>query len=197
MHNDPGQIFIKPVKDAIKTAILAAVPDFSDLDVRYNSIERDGIKGATILISPEIIPSVNRKDERTAAGRVESWRGADGNLWARHLRCTLAVVFDVRLWTQRLDATTRALLASVGGLPRHCYDGHLLTDPAAVDPSFTGNLVELSALSPEFPDDKTAVSKTYYAGFKVRAEGGIYVDSVVGVPVSTKIRPADPFFIQP
>lgn len=57
--------------------------------------------------------------------------------------------------------------------------------------------MELSALSPEFPDDKTAVSKTYYAGFKVRAEGGIYVDSIVGVPVSTKIRPADPFFIQP
>lgn len=198
MHNTPCQIFVGPVKEAIRSALLEAIPSFVEADVRFNSAERDAAKGAQILLSKEILPSLSRKEERTAGGRTSlSWIGSDGSTWARHLRSSLVVTFDVRLWTQTLEATTMALLQSVAALPRFCHDGHLLTDPKVPDPDFTGNVVDLMAMSPEFPDDVTAVSKTYYARFKVRAEGGIYSDAKVSVQARGIPRLATPAFVHP
>lgn len=197
MHNSPCQVFVGPVKSAIRASILSAVPSILETEVRFNSAERDGVRGAQILLSREVLPSLSRKEERTAGGRTElKWLGSDGSTWARHLRSSLVVTFDVRLWTQSLEQTTMALLQCVAELPRFCYDGHLLTDPKDLDPSFSGNIVDLIAMSPEFPDDTTAVSKTYYARYRVRAEGGIYSDAKVSVQVRGVPRLATPAFVQ-
>lgn len=196
-HNDPSQIFIFPVKDVIRATLKAIDPvAFTDESVTFNAIERDRSVGASILLSSEIPPIANRKDEKPSSGRIgDPWRGTDGKtLYQRLWRSGLTVCFDVKIWSQSLATSTQHLFDLISLLPRACYDGQLQRDAADPEEGFVGNPVELSVLSPRFPDDKTAVSKTYYASCVVRADGGIYYDAPVAREVSGIIRMATPFF---
>lgn len=198
MHGDPSQRFVGPVKTAIKTVVLGALPGATFDNVCFNSIERDRSVGASIVVARDIAPSVKRDQEGTVGGRSSTtWRDADQKLWARHRRSSLVVYFNVKVWTPSLADVTEALFNIVADMPRHCYDGHLLPASAPANPAFLGNIVELTPMLPELPDDTVNTSKTYYALLKVKAEGAIYRDALVSVPVSTVVRPAEPFFAQP
>lgn len=194
-HSDPSQIFIYPVKDAIRSTLIAIDPKFTIDSVSFNAIERDRSVGATVLLSSEIPPIANRKDEKPSSGGVgKPWRGTDGKtLYQRLWRSSLTVCFDVRVWSPSLADSTRYLFELIGTLPRHCFDGHLQLDPLEPEPDYEGNPIELSVLSPRLPDDKTATSKTYYASCVIRADGGIYHDAAVKREVSGIIRTATPF----
>jgi hypothetical protein len=194
-HSDPSQIFIYPVKDTIRSTLIAIDPGFTMDSVSFNAIERDRSLGASVLLSSEIPPIANRKDEKSHSGSTGfSWRGADGvSLYERFWRSSLIVCFDVRVWAPSLEQSTRFLFQLIATLPRICYDGHLQTDALHPEDDFLGNVIDLSVLSPRLPDDKTATSKTYYSSCIVRADGGIYHDAISKRQVSGIIRPATPF----
>lgn len=207
MHGDPYHWFVDPVKQAIRETLLeftladfypGVTHAFTPENVSFNGIERAQTVGATIMLSKQIQPSLDRKDEKPAGGRTElSWTNDAGERVDRHLRSTFRVYFDVDLWMPKAAYATCALFHLVGNLPRSTVDG--MTRSGLADPGdFRGNPVLLDVISPLLPEDLTSVSKSYRARAIVRAEGGIYVDRVsTRVRGAGRIQLASPPFVEP
>lgn len=188
-NSDPCPLFFGPVKSAIRKALVDSGMDA--IDVQLNAVERAGLKRATITNSREIPPVTNRTGERTAA--VErKFVGDNGNARNRYRVATMIVHFDVRITTPSITEATMLLIGLHRHLPRAIGDG-MLFPGFAVQPSavgIDGNPVELSIITPRFPDDTVATAKSYESFCIVRAEGGIFLDSPEHV--SATLRVASP-----
>lgn len=199
-HSDPYPIFLAPVKDVI-AATLYSLNLFDAMTVlKHDSIERDGSHGASIVVSKQIVPVVNRTEEKPRGGRTQmTYLDVDGNTWERVFRSTLIVHFDVAIWFPDMARSVEALFGLVGQLPRATVDGHL---PKAVLPeplvssngeAWGGNPIELECISPQLPEERTSTARTYRSSVIVRATGGIYHDSIRRVQVTPKTRLAPDF----
>lgn len=186
-HNDPPAIFIDPVKSAAKAALVAA--GIGEMDVSYSAIERNGPTGARILMSKVIPPVLNRAQDRTSGGTYKTWKGLDGNTYARAIKFTLVVHLDVTLWAESLAKCMDLLFGFLREIPRFAFDGQqpLQADPALVTLPDPGNRIELTCLEPLLPDDTTNTAKQYRASVVLRANGGVYKDDVVGISVTPQI----------
>lgn len=190
MHDSPSQRFILPVKQALKDALLDVAPSFTDLNIGFDSVERDRSRCASITISKRSDPSLSRADERPASGRTGfSWTGDDGRLWERLQRLSLRLVFEVQIVAPSLQESTDALFDLAAHTPRSCFDGHILSGLAVQPPDFLGNSIELTPISLALPEDTTSVSKSYRSYLYVRADGHIYADRVSRVSVAGRIVP--------
>lgn len=196
MHDTPSSRFILPVKTILKSTLLRVAPGMTDLDVSFDSVERDRSRCASILISGRSDPSFTRADERPRGGFTGStWEGDDGRVWARHLRLSTRIVFEVRIVAPTLAEATETLFSLAAECPRSTFDGHLLAGVAVQPPGFEGNSIELSPFSFSLPEDTTSAAKSYRSTLFIRADGGIYADRISGVSVAGRIVPTG--FVQP
>ena len=185
-HSDPHPIFVKPVKDTIKAALVRA--GISDLDIQFNAVERNGATGARIISSPAIPPSLSLADQRSSGGQRKSWHGPDGRQYVRVYRYGMILTYQVELWSESLSQTTGFMFDFLRFLPRHCFDGQVF--PVDPDPPSTdiGNRVELTATMLVLPDDTTSTAKQYKASVQVRADGALWEDEPTRLNVETRLQ---------
>lgn len=188
-NSDPYPIFFLPVKNAIRSALVAAGVD--EMDVSFNAVERKGQVAATVLLSKQIPPTTNRVSEKLARAQGR-WVDSTGANRTRVYCYDLIVHFDVSIQAFSIDKAVGAFFGFAREFPRAILDGHLFSAPGALDPSKDiGNPIELSILSPIFPDDTAVTAKDYRCSWIVRAEGGIFYDSPAHLSVTPKTRLAD------
>lgn len=181
-NSDPHPIFFKPVKDAIRSTLVSA--GLPELNISFNSIERDGILSATILQSRQIPPVMNRTQEVPSRKKF-AWVDSTGANRERIYCNSLILHFDVQIKAPSIAQVLGFFFEFCRLFPRSIPDGHRLADPLA--PSygeFLGNPLELSMITPLFPDDTVVTAKDYSCSWIVRAEGGVYFDSPARVSVT-------------
>lgn len=185
-NSDPHPIFFLPSKTAIRAALVQA--GMSEMEVSFNAIERDSIRSATILNSRQIPPVMNRTGEVPARKAME-WFDSAGDKRQRVYASSLIVHFDVDLKAPSIVQVMDTFFGFMAAFPRSVPDGHRLSDPLAANyASFLGNPIELSVITPTFPDDTVVTAKDYRCSFIVRAEGGIYFDSPARISVTPSVR---------
>ena len=182
--SDPYSIFFKPVKEQIRSTLREA--GLSDMDVSFNKIERTGQESGSIIISHQIPPVMNRTGEKPGRKPFQ-WKDSAGKTRDRVYCADLIVHFDVNIMACSVERVMEIFFAFVRKFPRATVDGHRLSDVAAPEyATMMGNPVELSIITPLFPDDTVVTSKDYRVFFIVRAEGGIYFDSGAWLSVTPK-----------
>lgn len=186
----PAPIFLLPCKVAIRTALVSA--GLSDLEVRFDQVERSGVWSASIINSKQIPPVMNRKDERSNSGQVCHWLGDNGNKWTRERRFSFDLHLDVSISGPKLDECVLRFFEFCRHLPRSIKDGQLQSGLLVQDPN-PGNPIELTILAPQLPDDTVSTAKSYVTKCIVRAEGGIYLDTQKTFSVTPKPRLAAEF----
>lgn len=185
-NSDPYPIFFKPVKDVIRSSLLTA--GLSDMDVSFNKIERTGQQAGSIIISHQIPPVMNRTGE-VPSRKSRQWKDSAGKTRDRVYCADMIVHFDVHIQACSILDVMNIFYGFVRSFPRATVDGHRLADPVAPDyDTMFGNPIELSIITPIFPDDTVVTSKDYKVSFIVRAEGGIWFDSPAWVSVTPKTR---------
>lgn len=183
-NSDQYPIFFKPVKEAIRSSLMTA--GLSDMDVSFNKIERTGQESGSIVISHQIPPVMNRTGEKPARKPFQ-WKDSAGKTRDRVYCADLIVHFDVNITGCSIQQVMDFFFGFVRVFPRATVDGHRLADPLAPDyATMLGNPIELSIITPTFPDDTVVTSKDYRVFFIVRAEGGIWFDSPPWVSVTPK-----------
>lgn len=189
--------FFTPVMAVIRQTLIDSGLPFDSIRLG-ELIERDGQSGAGIMSSHQIPSVTNRTTERPSGGAIPNckWRNDDGHLVVRHLRAKFVAHFDVQIYSPQLAASCDFLFDFVANLPRNCLDGQRFAGyndaltPAAdrVPVDQQGNQIELTPISPIFPELRTSTARLYRSSVIVRAESGIYLDLVRGVPVTAVLR---------
>lgn len=185
-NSDPCPLFFGPVKDAVRKALVDSGID--EMDVQYNGQERAGLRRVTVTNSRQIPPVTNRTGERPGAVS-RRWPGDDGNIRIRRIIATMIVHFDVRISSPSITESTILLIGLHRHLPRAIGDGMLF--PGLLEQrsaaGIEGNPVELSIITPIFPDDTVLTAKSYESSCIVRAEGAIYLDSPEHISATLRI----------
>jgi hypothetical protein len=183
-NSDPYPIFFKPVKEIVRSTLATA--GLSDMDISFNKIERVGQDSASVIISHQIPPVMNRTGEKLARKPFQ-WKDSAGKTRDRVYCADMIVHFDVNIMASSVERVMGFFYGFVRSFPRATVDGHRLADPLAPEyAEMKGNAIELSIITPIFPDDTVVTAKDYRVFFIVRAEGGIWFDSPPWVSVTPK-----------
>ena len=190
-HTDPQAVFVRPCKEAIQTALVAAGID--PMEISFNAVERNGRTGARITNSLQIPPVANVSEEVVNGGQRARWKGDNGETYVRSLRFTFILHFDVVMWAEELEKSTNFLFDFMRNLPRSITDEMPLTGVASPPSDEHGMPIKLTVLAPILPDDTTSTSKQYRTRCIVRAHGGIWEDKQVTVAVTPIISVSSTF----
>ena len=190
-HTDPQPIFIRPCKEAIQTALVAAGVD--PMAISFNAVERNGRTGARITNSQQIPPVANENEQVLNGGQRAHWKGDNGETYVRSLRYTFILHFDVVMWAEELETSTNMLFEFMRQLPRSITDNMPAAGYATQPADEHGMPILLTVLAPILPDDTTSTSKQYRTRCIVRAHGGVWEDKQVTKSVTPVISVSSTF----